>query len=88
MEDGRKGQRHGQAIGMSELASQPERLVTSLQRLVRIAEIPQDMSEAGEAKNLEILTPKEATRAVLLGIVDGETLLQLCLGSGQFAKEE
>ena len=37
---------------------------------------------------MQVLTPKEATGAVLLGIVKGETLLQLGLGRVQFTEEE
>src|SRR5262249_3480094 len=72
-----------------EILGQSEGSVASLQSLLRIAEMPQGMSRKVPAYDPRVYPRhQEAQGTVLLEIVEGNPLLQVRSGQGQFSCEE
>ena len=86
MEPGRKEEGICQAEGMRHLPGQRQRLVASLQSLVRIAQAPQGHSGISSARHPRVLPVADGMGMVLLGVVQGDPLLQMGLGSGELAQ--
>ena len=61
-------------------AGQGQRLLAPLQGLVQIAKRPQDLGETPEASDPLMGLGEEALGAVLLGVVEGDALLQVQAG--------
>src|SRR5262249_44241669 len=81
-----QGHRHTGRV--RQLAGQGQRLVAPLQGLVRIAKAPQDLGETPKTKDPLMGLSEEALGAALLGVVEGDALLQMRAGSVQFWQEE
>ena len=73
---------------MRQSVGQGERRVAALQGLVRIAKGPECHGRIAEAPCPGILPVEEGMRAVLLRIVEGDTLLQVGQGRDELAKTE
>ena len=86
MEPGRKEQGIRQAEGVRQLLGQRQRLVAPLQGLVRIAQPPQGHGGIGSAHHPGVLPVAEGMGPVLLGVVEGNPLLKMGLGSGELAQ--
>ena len=74
--------------GARPLTGQRQRLLAPLQGLSGIAKSPKDLGETGEAKHPVMGRGEEAVDAVLLGLVEGEALLQVYTGSVPCSEEE
>src|SRR5262249_37985322 len=74
-----QGRRHTGWV--RQLAGQGQRLVASLQGLVRIAKRPQDLGETPEANDPLMGLGEETLGAVPRGVVEGDALLQVRAGS-------
>jgi hypothetical protein len=59
-----------------------------LEGLVRITKRPQDPSYIGQARDPRVNPIEEGLRTVLLGVVEGDTLLQVGSGRGQLSQEK
>src|SRR4029450_2671502 len=79
MEPRRKVESTAQAIGVSQLSGQRERLTAGLNGLVQIAKKPQDMGDKTPAKDPQVHRC-ERQRAGLLGVGEGNPLLQVRSG--------
>src|SRR5262249_44085307 len=77
-----KGERIRQAEGMREVLSHRHRLMALLEGLIWIPEQPERAHHVGEEKHAKINTKAQDQRAVLLGIIEGDALLELRLGRG------
>ena len=86
MEPGSKGQGSRQAEGVRQFLGQGERFVASLQGLVRIAKRPQNQGCNGQAGHPRVKAIAEGMGTVLLRIIEGNALLQVCLGRGQLSQ--
>ena len=73
---------------MRQLLGQGERLVAPLQGLVRIAKKPQGQGRIGEASHPGVMPVEEGMGAVLLGVVEGNALLQVRAGRGKLSQTE
>src|SRR5438128_55795 len=76
-----------QVMGIRRLLAQGQRIVDSLQGLVWVAQQPQEKTCMIQATN-RVSPMDEGPRAVLLKVIKGFLLLQVCLGSGQISKPE
>ena len=88
MEPGSKVQGKSQAKGVRQLLGQGERLVAPLQGLVRIAKKPQGQGCIGEASHPRVMPVQEGMGAVLLGVVEGNPLLQVLSGWSKLSQIE
>src|SRR5262249_42376211 len=79
MKPRRKVQGTAQAIRVRQLSGERERLTASLDGLVRIAKKPQDMGNKAPAKDPRVRR-REPQRAVLLGVVEDNPMLQVRSG--------
>ena len=77
-----------QTKGVGELVCQGEALLAPLQRLVRIAQHPQGKGCIDPASHTRVLPIEEGMGAVLLGMVQGNALLQVGTGRNKLAKIE
>ena len=66
-----------QAEGVRQILGQRDRLLASLEGLVRVAKIPQGQGRIVEGRRPRVLPVEEDMRAVLLGIVEGHHVLQV-----------
>ena len=64
-----------QAVGMGQLLGQDERLVVLPQSLVRVAQHPQGLRRVGQEPHFGVDSQAEGQGAVLLRVVEGDTLL-------------
>ena len=87
MQPGRIVQGSRQADGVRQLLGQGEGLVAPREGLVWIAEQPQGPGHIGEAPDPEVQAIVEGQGAVLLGIIEGEPLLQVRPSQGQLSQE-
>jgi hypothetical protein len=88
MESGGKVQGKSQANGVREFLGQGERRVALLEGLSRIAKIPQSQGPKGEANHPRVQSIAEGLSAVLLGVIEGNTLLHVLLSQGHLSKME
>jgi hypothetical protein len=72
-------------MGVRQLPSQGERLLTPLEGLIRIAMQPQGMGRIGEANYPGVLPVEEGVRAMSLGVVEDNPLLDVCLGKSDLS---
>ena len=77
-----------QTKGVRQLVRQGEALLAPLQRLVRIAQHPQDQGREDPASHARVLPIEESMGAVLLRVVQGHALLQVGTGRDQLAQPE
>jgi hypothetical protein len=75
-----------QAMRVRQLLSQGEHFITSFERLIRVAEQPENPRRIGEAKHSRIVPIESHMRAVLLGIIVCYPLLQVRSGWDQLSK--
>ena len=78
----------GQAEGMRPLLGQSTRCLALLERLVRIAQMPQDQGCIGEAKDPRLPAVEEHMGVVALSVIQGQALLQVRLGSAELTQME
>src|SRR5262249_28384772 len=71
-----------QAERMRELLGQGQRLMAPLEGLIRIPQQPERSGHIGEEKHAKVIPKAKGQRAVLLGIIEGEALLQMRLSRG------
>ena len=64
-----------QAVGMGQFLGQGERFVAPPQSLVRITEQPQGQRRVGQAPHPGVEPGEEGQGAMLLRIIEGDTLL-------------
>ena len=82
MTPGSKEEDIRQTEGMREFLGHGQRLLALLERLVWIPQQPEWAHHIGEDKHAKIHAKAQDQRAVLLGIIEGETLLEVRLGRG------
>jgi hypothetical protein len=88
MECARPLEGHRLREGVREFLREAEGFVAPLQGLRWIPEQPQGPGRIREARHLGILSIERNHVTVLLGVIDGEALLQVRAGRGQHALEE
>ena len=86
MDPGGKGEGIRQAERMRQFLGQGQRLMAALEGLVRIPQQPERSGHIGEEKHTKVIPKAKGQRAVLWGIVEGEALLQVRLGSGELTE--
>src|SRR5262249_23856863 len=82
MEHGSNTQGNAQAKGGRHLLCQGQCLLAPCQRLVRIAQYPEDMGVKAAAIHPQVLPIQERRSAVLLGVVEGYPLYEVRMRSG------
>jgi hypothetical protein len=70
---------------MSSLLRSGHSLLAVLKGLVWVTQNPQRQGQPGETKDPRFKAEEESKGAVLLGVVEGEALLQVLSGEGKFA---
>src|SRR5262245_30007645 len=85
-EMGSKIQGHRQAKGVRYSLHQGEGLMTSLQGLVWKTQIPEGNSRIHQAAHARGLSIQEGMMGMPLPVIQGDTLLQVSLGSHQLPK--
>ena len=90
MEHGGVRQREGAAKWVGQLLSEGERLVNVLQRLVRVAEMPEGMGRKATAERTEVAgkSGAQAHVVVLFSFVQSEALFQMHARWHQLPLEE
>src|SRR5262245_63688922 len=88
MQPGSKALCLHKAKGLRQLPGQGQRLTAPLQRLVRIAQRPQGTGRKGSATNAGVFPIEEGVGAVLLGVVEGYSLLQMGSGGSKLSQIE
>src|SRR5262245_31082877 len=84
----RKIQGIGQTKGVRLLLGQGDRLLAPLEGLIRIAKEPQHMRCTGEARHPEVLTIKRGMGAMLLRVIESDTLLPVLTSLNKFSQGE
>ena len=82
MEPGSKGE----AKGVRQLLGEGEGFADYPQGLARIAKIPQRLGPKGEAVHPGVIAIQKGVGAMLLGIVEGHALLQVCTGASELSQ--
>src|SRR5262249_39969752 len=88
MEPGSKVQDITQAIGVDNLLRQCQRLIVPCQSLVRRAKVQQRPGGMAAAHHARVLSVEERSSAVLLGIIERQSLCQMRVCRGCRAQEE
>ena len=88
MHPGRIERRESQAVHVRHLLRQGQRLLALLHRLLRRAEPPQEKGHIGEGEHPRVLPIERGEGAVLLRIVERQTLLQVRTRREQLAQPE
>ena len=73
---------------MRQLLGQGTRGLALLERLVRIAQMPQDQGCIGEAKDPRLYAVEEHMGVVALSVIQGQALLQVRLGRAELTQME
>lgn len=77
-----------QTKGVRQLVCQGEGLLAPLERLVWIAQHPQDMGGEDPASHVRILPIQQSMGTVLLRVIQGHTLLEVGTGRDQLTQPE
>ena len=88
VQQGSKNPGGGHAEGMRQLLGQGTRGLALLECLVWIAQMPQDPGRIGEAKYPRLSAVEEHMGVGALSVIQGQALLQVCLGSTELTKIE
>jgi hypothetical protein len=89
MQDTGKVEGERQGIGMPHLPGQPDGLLTLLQRLIGIAEPPQDPGRNALAAHAwDLLSVAESNEAILDGIIQSQPLCEVRPRRGQLSQVE
>src|SRR5207247_6196824 len=75
-------------IGVRYLSGEGDSGTTPLQRLLRIAKMPQSMGDKTEATHDRVMSVQKGRSAVFLALVQGYAPLQVGTGSGQLSQAE
>src|SRR5882724_7241474 len=86
MEHGRTAKRIHEAERVRQLSREDERFVAALEGLIRKAQRPQDAPRKRQASHTGVLNSPKGQGAVLIGIIEGNPLLQVCSGLIQLAE--
>ena len=86
MEHGSKVQSHDQAEGVRQLLRPRQRFVEAPQGLVWIAQHPQGLGNKDSTPHSGVVPVAEYVGAVLLRVIERDSLLQMRAGRGKFAK--
>ena len=87
MEAGSKGEGKGEAKGGRGLWGRVGEVVAA-PRVLGITEPPQEQGSIREAAHPGVIAIQEGVGVVLLGMVEGDALLQVCKGGGELSQPE